>query len=412
MYRRLRIKIALCAIAVLLLLFLGTIGIVYGTSYQETLRADQEMMSLYAQAYWENGNPDGTDMPPPMGPPPGEMLRDPVPAADSQFYSVELDAAGTAVSVNNPGRQKISDAELTSVAGQMAASGKRIGIQGVWVYFVDRRDGRTLITLLDNTRVSDSSSTLLANTLRYGSGMILVLCVLVWFTSGVLVRPLEKNEREQRRFLSDAGHELKTPISVIATNAELLRREIGSNRWLDNIVAENERSGDLVRNLLSLSSMQEARPVRALLNLSELVEGILLPFEGVAFEKGHMLQTEIRPGLFIRGNEQQLSSLLSILLDNAVQYSTGGAEINVTLTEEGRRAVLRVRNGCPEISREECGHLFERFYRTDRSHPADGHHGLGLSIAERIAQAHGGEISASWKDGAMTFLVTLPTTKD
>ena len=411
MYRKLRIKIALSSIAVLLVLFLGTIGIVYSTSYRETMRADQEMLSLYAEAYWENGNPEGIENPPPLSPPPGEAPIAAMPQVSSQFYSVEWDASGETVSVNNPNTQKITDTNLTILAKQIAESGKENGIEDAWVYHVESRNGHILVTLLDNTLVTSSSYTLFVNTVRYGGIMIVILCIVVWFTSGLLVRPLERNEQEQRRFLSDAGHELKTPVSVIATNAELLQREIGSNRWLENIIAENERSSGLVQNLLTLTRMQEKQSAYEKVNLSEVVEGVILPFEGVAFEKGHVLNTEIHPGLFLQGNPQQLSSLVSILLDNAVQYSTEGADIGITLSEESHRVVLRVRNQCPEMSPEQCRQLFERFYRTDNSRTGNGHYGLGLSIAQKIVQAHRGSISASWKDGYIIFTTVLPLPK-
>ena len=411
MYRKLRIKIALSSIAVLLVLFLGTIGIVYGTSYRETLRTDQEMLSRYAEAYWENGNPEGSEPLPLLAPPPGEAPAAELPQVSSQFYSVEWDEAGETVSVNNPDAQAITDDDLTVLAHQMAESGKMNGIEGVWVYHIESRRGHTLVALLDNTLVTSSSSTLFTNTVRYGLGMIIILCVVVWFTSGLLVRPLERNEREQRRFLSDAGHELKTPVSVIATNAELLQREIGSNRWLENIIAENERSSGLVQNLLTLTRMQEKQSTQEQLNLSEIVEGVILPFEGVAFEKGHVLNAQIRPELFVQGNAQQLSSLVSILLDNAVQYSKEGSEIGITLSEESRRALLQIRNQCPEMSPEQCRQMFDRFYRSDGSRTGNGHYGLGLSIAQKIVQAHRGSISASWKDGSITFTAVLPLAK-
>ena len=241
--------------------------------------------------------------------------------------------------------------------------------------------------------------------------MIAILCLIVWFTSGLLVRPLEKNEQEQRRFLSDAGHELKTPVSVIATNAELLHREIGNNRWLDNIIAENSRSSELIHNLLTLTRMQEGKAVQEKVDLSVVAQSVCLPFEGVAFEKGHVLNSEIQPNVAVDGNAQQFSSLISILLDNAVQYSTEGADIHFSLSEENHRAVLRVRNGSPEMNQEQCRQLFERFYRSDSSRPGDGHYGLGLSIAQKIVQAHHGLISAAWKDGEITFTTLLPLSK-
>lgn len=411
MYRKLRIKIALSSIAVLLLLFLGTIAVVYGTSYRKTMRTEQEMLSRYAEAYWENGNPEETAMLPPVAPPPGNEPPAAAPQVSGQFYSVELDAEGQAVAFHNPDSQKITDDELIAMARRIAENGTKNGVDGAWVFHLESQSGHTLTVLLDNSLVSDGSSTLFMNTLRYGGLMIVILCVIVWFTSGLLVRPLERNEQEQRRFLSDAGHELKTPVSVIATNAELLQREIGSNRWLENIIAENKRSGGLVQNLLTLTRMQEKQTACERVNLSGIVEGVILPFEGVAFEKGHVLNADVSPELFVQGNAQQLSSLVSILLDNALQYSTEGSEIGLTLAGENHRAILRVRNQCPEMSQEQCGQLFDRFYRTDDSRTGNGHYGLGLSIAQKIVQAHHGGINALWKDGSITFTVVLSQAK-
>ena len=411
MYHKLRIKIALSSIAVLLVLFLGTIAIVYATSYRETMRAEQEMLSRYTEAYWKNGNPEESVLLPPVAPPPGDEPPAAAPQVSGQFYSVELDVEGQASSLHNPDSQKIADSELIAMAQRIADGNTENGVDGAWVFHMESQNGHSLIVLLDNTLISDSSSTLFINTIRYGGLMIVILCIIVWFTSGLLVRPLERNEQEQRRFLSDAGHELKTPVSVIATNAELLRREIGNNRWLDNIIVENSLSSELIQNLLTLTRMQEGKTSQERVDLSSTAESVSLPFEGVAFEKGHVLNSEIQPNVTVDGNAQQLSSLISILLDNAVQYSTEGADIHFSLSEENHRAVLRVRNESPEMTPEQCRQLFERFYRSDSSRPGDGHYGLGLSIAQKIVQAHHGQISASWKDGSMTFTILLSLSK-
>jgi Signal transduction histidine kinase len=410
MYHKLRLKIALSSIAVLLALFLGTIGIVYSTSYHETMRTEQEMLALYAEAYWKNGNPEGSESLPPRVPP-GDISSAAMPQTGGQFFSVELDAERNMISIHNPDATKITNAELSALAQRIAGSGTTNGAEGSWVYRLEIANGHTLVVLLDNTLVSDSSDLLMTNTLRYGALMIVVLCAVVWFTSGLLVRPLEQNEREQRRFISDAGHELKTPVSVIAANAELLHREIGENRWLENIIAENERSSGLIQNLLTLTRMQEKETAFERVSLSEITVGVILPFEGIAFEKGHILNSDIHSGLSVQGNAQQLSSLVSILLDNAVQYSSNGSEIGITLFEESHRAVLRVQNQCPEMSPEQCRQMFDRFYRADDSRTGNGHYGLGLSIAHKIAQTHRGNISASWKDGSITFTVALPVAK-
>ena len=157
--------------------------------------------------------------------------------------------------------------------------------------------------------------------------------------------------------------------------------------------------------------IKNGKAVQEQVDLSGVAQNVSLPFEGVAYEKGHVLNSEIQPHVAVDGNAQQLSSLISILLENAVQYSTEGADIHFSLSEENHRAVLRVRNKSPEMSPEQCGQLFERFYRSDASRPGDGHYGLGLSIAQKIVQTHHGQISASWKDGSITFTTLLPLSK-
>ncbi len=405
MYRKLRTKITLYSVSVLLLLFLGTILIVYTASYRETLNAEREMLARYADSYWKNGKPAAG-----LGFPPGEEPPESIPIAPAagQFYSVEKDAAMNTVSVYDPDTGRISPGDLEEMAGRILASGKSDGTEGEWVYHAETRGDRTLVALLDNTLVSASSSALLYNTLRWGGLMVALLILGVHLTSGLLVKPLEKNEMRQRQFVSDAGHELKTPAAVIAANAELLGREIGENRWLLNIKAENARAGALVGQLLELTHLEEKDLPMERLDLSALTEEILLPFEGPAFERGHLVEASIRPGVEVRGSAQQLSTLISVLMDNAVRHSSEGSSIRVSLDREKGRAVLAVANQSERMTAEECSALFDRFYRRDPSRSAGEHYGMGLSIAQKIAENHRGSIGASWKDGNLTFRVVLP----
>ncbi len=413
MVRKLRLKITLFSVAVLLVLFLGTISVVYITSYRQTLRAEEDMLALYAAAYWENGNPagrEGEEMLP-GGPPPGELALSVAPPSAGSFCSVETDGSGRVLSLNNAERGKISDGDLTAMAGRIAQTGKTDGAEGTWVYRVERRDGRVLTVLLDNTLLSGSSATLLGNTLRYGGLMVLLLVLAAWFASGWLTKPLEENERAQRQFVSDAGHELKTPAAVIAANAELLEREIGKNRWLENIKAENERTGALVGGLLELARAGERNESPEKVDLSTLFGETVLPFEGPAFERGHMLKVSSVPGLTVIGTRQQLSTLISVLMDNALQHSPEGSDIVMSLSAEGRSAVILAANDSPPMTPEACRRMFDRFYRADASRSGDGHYGMGLSIAKKIAEAHHGSIGASWKNGVLTFRVRIPLSR-
>lgn len=219
---------------------------------------------------------------------------------------------------------------------------------------------------------------------------------------------MEQNDIKQKQFISDAGHELKTPISVISANAELLLRETGENKWLSNIRYENERMGNLVKQLLELSRTENTVPETENLDFSRLISGGVLPFESVAFEKEILINTDISENIFVSGDRNKLSQLISILVDNAISHSKG-KEITVKLSETKSAAVLSVINVGEPISAEVKERMFERFFRADEARTDDnGHFGLGLSIAKAIVGNHKGKIDVNCYNGLVEFKVTIP----
>ena len=242
-----------------------------------------------------------------------------------------------------------------------------------------------------------------------GVAALTVLLLISVFISNIIVKPLEENDLMQKQFVSDAGHELKTPISVISANSELLARQIGPNEWLDNIKYENERMGSLVIDLLDLSRAENPQSAMEPTDLSHLVLGELLAFESIAFENGMKIQSDIENCITVNSNRVQMSQLVHILLDNALRHSSGGSEIEVELKKHNRHAVLDVTNSGKAIPPDKMEHLFERFYRLDESRCGDGnHYGLGLAIAKAIVNRHGGTITVDCKDEKITFTVNLP----
>lgn len=413
MYKRLRRKIVAAMILSLLTLFVGTLAVIFLTSYHDTLTTDRDMMALYAQAYWENGNPSSAFDPPPSAPD-GQPPQENMPSGSgSQFYSVEIDEAGKLIAVNNePRRSGLDDEAMTDMARELAALSRPDGVWEAWVYHVETRDARTLVVLLDNTLVSKSVSTLFKNAVRYGIVMVLALLLLSLWSARRMVRPLEENDARQRRFIADASHELKTPVAVIDTNAVLLRRDVGDNRWLDNIEAENRRMGTLVGQMLTLSRLEKPAIAHEAQDLSRIVEGAVLAFEGVGYEKGHALETDIAESVTVEGDGEQLKSLLSILLDNAVEYALEDAPVHIQLKKAHGRAALRVSNPSVEMTDEQTARLFDRFYRVDEARnggAAKQHYGLGLSIAGKIVEAHRGSIRAEYTNGCFAVDVSFPT---
>ena len=227
------------------------------------------------------------------------------------------------------------------------------------------------------------------------------------------VRPVEVAWNQQRQFVADASHELKTPLTVILTNAELLRvpgrGPEEQKRLSESILTMSHQMRGLVESLLELARVDNgtAKLSFSELDLSTLVEEGLLPFEPVYFEKELQLESRGAPGLRVRGSESHLQQVLDILLDNAAKYCTPGGAVKVELKRQGSHCVLSVSNPGEEISREDLKNIFKRFYRIDKARTGNHSYGLGLSIAESIVQGHGGKIWAESKAGVNTFFVSL-----
>ena len=264
---------------------------------------------------------------------------------------------------------------------------------------------------MDNTVSGSGLNTLLRNVLIIGSAAILVMFFISLVLSGRIIRPLEENDQKQKQFISDASHELKTPVAVISTNAELLSREIGENEWLSNIVYENDRMGELVRQLLDLSRAENAEAPMEQVDFSRVVTGETLALETLAFDRGRVFRSDIEDGMNLAGSKTQLTQLVSILLDNAIRYATGN-EIGIALKRQGHHAVLSVVNDGDEIPQDKLEHLFDRFYRVDEARNSEGqHYDLGLSIAKAVVEKHGGSISVSCQAGKVRFTASIPMKK-
>ena len=258
----------------------------------------------------------------------------------------------------------------------------------------------------------------LRSTIAAGCGFAALTLLLFFLVSRFLsawaLRPVEKAWEQQRRFLSDASHELKTPLTVVMANTNILLSEPekaveAQEKWLKSTEFEVERMRDLVEQMLFLArseedgGMETAEPV----NLSALLTASALGFEAVAFEAGVTIETELTDGIFISGSAEKLRRMADILLDNAVKYVGGEKQAHLTLAQEDGKTVLTVTNPAELADPTQIDHFFDRFYRAEEARSTGGY-GLGLSIAKAIAEAHGGAISASYAAGRMILMVKLP----
>ena len=414
MFKKLRRKIVAAIMSILLLLWFGTLCIIYASSYFEVSNRNREMLAQYAALYSleqapRNDNIDYNK--------PGPDMRDPhlenTPAFQlSTFYSVAVSYDGKVLMVNNTETAVYDNEELEKIAFEIIESKKNAGVKNNLIYRMEDKGGYTLIAFMDNTIMQESMTTLFRYTLIFGGAAIIALFFLAVYLAQRIVKPLEESYQKQKQFISDAGHELKTPVSVVSANAELLSREIGENQWLSNIQYENERMGRLVGQLLELARTENVIPQRERLDFSRLVGGETLPFESVAFEKGLILNCDIANDLFVDGNSVQLKQLVSILLDNAIRHGVNGKEVSLFLKEERNFAKLSVINDGEEIPPEQKKQLFERFYRADTARNSeDQHYGLGLAIAKAIVTTHNGKIEVLCYDGKVEFAVHIQLLK-
>ena len=238
--------------------------------------------------------------------------------------------------------------------------------------------------------------------------------ILSIFLARLVVKPVEKAWTQQQQFIADASHELKTPLTVIITGAELMEDPSidakTQQKCVSNILETSRRMRSLTEEMLYLAKSENMQKeiLKETCNLSELLEDSSLVFEPLFFEKGLELEAEIHEGIIVKGNETQLRQLGELLLDNGQKYSLPGKTVLTLKKHSSRSCELTISNPADPISEEDLEKLFERFYRADPSRTGSGSYGLGLAIARSIAERHGGSIKAEQKDGRITFTVRLP----
>ena len=364
------------------------------------------------------------------GPGAHSMTRD--EAEESRFFMVSFDENGSILQTYTDRISAVDSEEAAGYAKKVLSSGNGRGFVGDFRYAVTDSVGGSMITFLDCGRTLGSFRAFLgASILMSLFGLIAVFFVILYF-AGRIVRPVAESYEKQKRFITDAGHEIKTPLAIIKANIDLMDMELDSKRIDKSELRENlgdiedqvDRLTGLTNDLVYLSRMEEEENslVMTEVPLSDIVSETVSSFESLAWESGKAIAGDISEDVTVKGSTKELEKLLSILLENAVKYSVPPRvidcaededgmpvppEIKVVLRKEGKNAVLEVSNETEnELTNEQLSHVFERFYRMDSSRNSQtGGHGIGLSMANAIVNAHGGHISAHTKNGH-DFIVT------
>lgn len=418
MFEKSRKKIVVSIMSILVALWVGTLGIIYTSSYFDMKIENERMLEAHAQMYELSQFKDEfvtiPTMPFPNREPEFNNKFSNSPMFQlSTFYTVALSYDGEVIEIKNEPPTIHSDEDLENLAINIVSGNKIKGTQNNLSFYKADKNGYILVTFMDNTVVNENAVTLFRYTLIFGAVALVVFFFLSKFLAKKIVNPLEESYEKQKQFISDAGHELKTPVSVVSANAELLNRELGDNQWLKNIQYENERMGFLITQLLDLARTENVTPQMEIIDLSRLVSGEVLPFEIVAFEKGLEIKTDIKENIKVTGNTTQLKQLVSILIDNAIKHNNEKGDVFCKLTKENNFAKISVVNKGEEIPKEHREKLFERFYREDTVRNSESnHYGLGLAIAKAITESHKGEIEVLCYDGLIEFQFKIPLLKN
>ena len=328
---------------------------------------------------------------------------------ESRFFAVNVSSDGQILQSDLSRIVSVDEDSAKEYINKALRSKNSRGFIGSFRYSKTTYESGTRILFLDCGRKLDSFWSFLWISVVVGLGGCVVVFIAFILTAGKIVAPIAESYEKQKRFISDAGHEIKTPLTIINANVDLLESD-GEKEELYDIRQQTKRLTELTNNLVMLSKMEESAHTLQKIDfpLSDLVSETVNSFRAPAASHDIELTASITPDITANGSPDAVRQLVSVLMENAVKYSPDGGKTDVELTAHRKTAVLSVCNLTKDkINEADLPHIFDRFYRTDVSrNSGTGGHGIGLSIAKAIVEAHGGTISASTKTGS-DFRVTV-----
>ncbi len=329
----------------------------------------------------------------------------------TRFFIVTLDENNMIVESSLDFIASIDEDDLISYTDSALSKKADSGYVNGYRYMRSYADGATIITFLNCERELQSMRTILAMTLLISGVAIILVFILVLLFSKKAIQPIAQNIEIQKRFITDAGHELKTPLTSISTSLDVIEIDKGEDEWTQNIRSQVNRMTGLVGELVALSKLDEVKPVPAkeTFDLSGAAWEIIEVHMPQAKARGKEIMTDIQNGVTLFGEKASIQQMLSVLIDNAIKYSDDNGSIVVTINKVKNKTRIEVFNTCNYSTAPDCSRLFDRFYRPDESrNTSTGGNGIGLAIAKAVVEAHGGKISAKCPDGkSMTITVEL-----
>lgn len=326
----------------------------------------------------------------------------------TRFFTVWLDGDRQILRINMDAVSSLSRDDVKEYVQKALKEGRERGWVSDYRYRILETGQGATVVFVNGSMNWTVTTRLLVTAFLVLLGSALLILLLTILLSKRVVRPVAESYEKQKQFITDANHELKTPLTLILSNLDIVESELGKNEWLDDIRSEGERMGLMINQLVALSRMDEsqAHMVRAAFDFSAAVGDTVSEFQPLAAERGKELQSAIEPGICYEGDEGLIRRLISILLDNAVKYCDEGGQIRVEVCQH-RHPVLIVENTYAQVDQLELDRLFDRFYRADKARTFSGSFGVGLSIAQSIVRSHRGSIHAYRKGNTIGFRAEL-----
>ncbi|MHB8127955.1 MAG: sensor histidine kinase [Mobilitalea sp.] len=394
------ILITMGSLALVMVLLVGSINAIF--IYQMENKANGVIRIL---AENQGRFPKFEKEKPPLGDPSFGFEMNAETQFETRYFVVEVSEEGSVLEINTSHIAAVSSEDAIEYADKVMSGNKDSGYKDIYKYkVVDQTDGY-MIVFMDRRSQIQTANIFLLTSCGVALGTLLLVFILVSGFSKKAINPILESMEKQKQFITDAGHEIKTPLAIISANADVLELTGGESEWITSIRNQILRLDKLVKNLLMLSKMEEGNTKLEFtdFDLSEAVYEAAGPFETIAKTQNKKFVMDIQPGLKIHGNESDIHQLVSTLVDNAMKYSNEEGTIKVAAFASKKGTKIEVYNTLEykeNLVKEDLNKLFDRFYRGDSSRSRDtGGYGIGLSIAKSIVEAHHGKISAKSEDG-------------
>jgi signal transduction histidine kinase len=332
---------------------------------------------------------------------------------ESRFFSVLLDSSGNVIQTETDHILTINASTAEEYALLALESNLTQGFIENFRFIRYSEGSSERITFLDYGRKLEAFRRFLYASMGMSAAGFIIIFIIVIFYSSKIIYPIEESHKKQKRFITDAGHEIKTPLTIINANVDVLEMEIGENECLTDIHQQTKRLTSLTNDLIYLARMEESDYSIPMIEfpISEIVYETTSSFKVLAQNQGKELTWNVQPALFLKGNDHAIEKLVSTLMNNALKYSSENGSIFLELIQQNKNLLLAITNTTESpISDENLQHIFDRFYRIDSSHNSEtGGHGIGLSLAKAIVTEHRGKINAKMIDEhTFKITVTLP----